>query len=63
MSSGQEPYDPYIPSGGGGGAAPGGAGNTRTQALQAVSLFERATAFLLSLLVGMGLEWKWLATT
>ena len=32
MSSGQEPYDPYIPSG---GAAQGGAGNSRTQALQA----------------------------
>ncbi|KAK1758734.1 synaptobrevin-domain-containing protein [Echria macrotheca] len=34
MSAGQEPYDPYIPSGG--GAPQGGAaGNTRTQALQA----------------------------
>ncbi len=31
-SSGQEPYDPYIPSGGAQGA-----GNSRTQALQAVS--------------------------
>jgi hypothetical protein len=35
MSTGQEPYDPYIPNS---GAAPaGGAGNNRTQALQAVS--------------------------
>lgn len=33
MSTGQEPYDPYIPSG---GAPAGGAGNNnRTQALQA----------------------------
>jgi len=33
MSTGQEPYDPYIPNS---GAAPaGGAGNNRTQALQA----------------------------
>ncbi|KAK5662824.1 hypothetical protein OQA88_6235 [Cercophora sp. LCS_1] len=31
MSAGQEPYDPYIPSGG----APQAGGNNRTQALQA----------------------------
>jgi hypothetical protein len=34
----EAPYDPYIPSGGQPPAAQQGAGNARTQALQAVSL-------------------------
>lgn len=34
MAERDQPYDPYIPSGGQGGAAPGG--NQRTAALQAV---------------------------
>jgi vesicle-associated membrane protein 4 len=40
MADREQPYDPYIPSGGQGGAAPGGGqnpGNQRTAALQAVS--------------------------
>ena len=39
MADREQPYDPYIPSGGGQGGAGGqGAGNQRTAALQAVSL-------------------------
>jgi len=46
----QEPYDPYLPSGGAAGA-PGGApqqGNQRTAALQAVSTFYLLEPHMLS---------------
>jgi hypothetical protein len=42
MADREQPYDPYIPSGGQGGAAPGAGqnpGNQRTAALQAVSAY------------------------
>jgi len=38
MPEGEAPYDPYIPAGGQGQQQ--GAGNARTQALQAVSLLD-----------------------
>lgn len=36
MAEREQPYDPYIPSGGQGGGAQPAAGNQRTAALQAV---------------------------
>lgn len=38
MSGHEQPYDPYIPNGGNAGAG-GAGGNSRTAALQAVSLW------------------------
>lgn len=41
MAEREQPYDPYIPSGGQGGAQPAG-GNQRTAALQAVRAIQKS---------------------
>lgn len=42
MADREQPYDPYIPSGGAGPGAQGQNGNMRTAALQAVRTFAHA---------------------